>query len=126
MYGGRIEQSPKADEPLQRLTVPLQERLLRAMDFYEKSSRKEEIRVIGTVRNEKEREFPDEPREWEKLEFEKYPALWKRFTIYELPEPEEAAIIGVLRETVPQANIQANPDDYPRFAQKNVGFTTFF
>jgi tetratricopeptide (TPR) repeat protein len=119
MYGGRIEQSPKADEPLQRLTVPLQERLLRAMDFYEKSSRKEEIRVIATVRNEKEREFPDEPSEWEKLEFEKYPALWKRFAIYELPEPEDTAIIGLVRETVPQANIQANSDDYPRFAQRN-------
>jgi tetratricopeptide (TPR) repeat protein len=119
MYGGRIEQSPKADEPLQRLNEPLQERLLRAMDFYEKSCRKEEIRVIATVRNEKEREFPDEPSEWEKLEFEKYPTLWQRFAIYELPEPEEAAIIGVLRETVPQANIQANCDDYPRFAQRN-------
>ncbi|MEQ8466758.1 tetratricopeptide repeat protein [Coleofasciculus sp. E1-EBD-02] len=119
MYGGRIEQSPKADEPLQRLNIPLQERLLRAIEFYEKSCRKQDIRVIATARNEKEREFPDEPSEWEKLEFDKYPALWKRFAIYELPEPEEPAIISVLRETVSQAKIEANPDDYACLAQRN-------
>ncbi|MEQ8383383.1 MAG: tetratricopeptide repeat protein [Coleofasciculus sp. A1-SPW-01] len=119
IYGGRIEQSPKADEPLQRLNVPLQERLIRAIEFYEKSCRKEDIRVIATARNEKEREFTDEPSEWEKLEFDKYPALWKRFAIYELTEPEESAIISVLREAVSQAKIEANPDDYACLAQRN-------
>ncbi len=119
MYGGRIEQSPKADEPLQQLNVPLQERLVRAIEFYEKSCRKQDIRVIATARNEKEREFTDEPSEWEKLEFDKYPELWKRFAIYELLEPEESAIISVLRETVPQAKIEANPDDYACLAQRN-------
>lgn len=120
MYGGRIEQSPKANEPLQPLNVSLQERLLRAIDAYERFCRRENIRVIATVRNETEREFPDEPSEWEKLQFDKYP-LWKRFKIYHLPEPNEEAIIGVLTETVPQANIQANPGDYPRLAQRNDG-----
>ncbi|TAF09882.1 MAG: tetratricopeptide repeat protein [Nostocales cyanobacterium] len=118
MFGGRIEQSPKADDPLQPLNKPLQERLFNTLEAYEKLCRKEDIRIIATARNEKEREFPDEPSEWEKLEFDKY-SFWKRFEIYDLPEPNEEAIIGVLRETIHQANIQANPDDYSRIAQRN-------
>ncbi|MBD2629692.1 tetratricopeptide repeat protein [Anabaena variabilis FACHB-164] len=118
MFGGRIEQSPKADDPLQPLNKPLQERLFNTLEAYEKLCRKEDIRIIATARNEKEREFPDEPSEWEKLEFDKY-SFWKRFEIYNLPEPNEEAIIGVLRETIHQANIQANPDDYSRIAQRN-------
>jgi tetratricopeptide (TPR) repeat protein len=118
MSGGRIEQSPKADNPLQPLNKPLQERLFNTLEAYEKLCRKEDIRIIATARNEKEREFPDELSEWEKLEFDKY-SFWKRFEIYDLPEPNEEAIIGVLRETIHQANIQANPDDYSRIAQRN-------
>ncbi|MGB3421144.1 MAG: tetratricopeptide repeat protein [Dolichospermum sp.] len=118
MSGGRIEQSPKADDLLQPLNKPLQERLFNTLQAYEKLCRKEDIRIIATARNEKEREFPDEPSEWEKLEFDKYP-LWKRFEIYNLPEPNEEAVIGVLKETIHQANIQANPDDYSRIAQRN-------
>jgi tetratricopeptide (TPR) repeat protein len=118
MSGGRIEQSPKADDPLQPLNKPLQERLFNTLQAYEKLCRKEDIRIIATARNEKEREFSDEPSEWEKLEFDKY-SFWKRFEIYNLPEPNEEAIIGVLRETIHQANIQANPDDYSRIAQRN-------
>jgi len=121
MYASRVEQSPKADEPLQRITIPLQERLHHTLKTYEQLVGTGGIRVIATARNEREREFPGEPSEWEKLEFEKYPRLWGHFEIYELPEPVDEAIVDVLAATVRSADIQADPADYVQLAQRNDG-----
>lgn len=119
MYAGGVEQSPKAGELLQPLTEPLQKRLQRTLEAYEKLCGKEEILVIATVRDERVKEFPDEPSQWEKLEFNKYPDLWQRFVRYELLQPEDAASESLLAQTVPQTKIQADPKDFASFAQHN-------
>lgn len=82
MYQSRQEISPKAENsPLEKFRVPLQERLLKTLETYEKLCGKEEIRVIATARNEKFRHILDEPSEWQKLQWDKYPKLWNRFLI---------------------------------------------
>ncbi len=120
MYRSREEISPEAEINLvERFTIPLQERLLDALAKYELFCGKAEIRVIATARNEKQPDFPGETSAWEKLQWEKYPKLWQQFKIYELPEPEDRAIVGVLRETVPKTNIAASPEYYAEIARRN-------
>jgi tetratricopeptide (TPR) repeat protein len=120
-YAGRVEQSPKAGELLQPLTESLQKRLQRVLEAYETLCGKGEISVIATARDEKEREFPDEPSEWEKLEFNKYQDIWQQFERYELPQPENLAAENLLAETVPQTKVKANPQDFASFARSNDG-----
>ncbi len=55
MYSSKKENNPKAEETLSEpLNVPLQERLLNALEKYEHFCGKDEILVIATARNEKE------------------------------------------------------------------------
>jgi len=99
--------------------VPLQLRLLRFLEQCEQScGRSEDIRVIATARDETEPVSEGEPSEWDKLEFDKYP-LWQRFTRYELPKPDDEAIIDLLRKTVSIAGIDANPEEYRHIAAQN-------
>ncbi|MDM9381617.1 hypothetical protein QUB80_12990 [Chlorogloeopsis sp. ULAP01] len=120
MYRSREEISPEAEKsPVEKFNVPLQERLLEALERYEQFCGKEEVRVIATARNEKQSNFPGETSPWEKLQWEKYPKLWQRFTIYELPQPEDDAIIGALAATVTEAKIAADPQQYPELARRN-------
>ncbi|MGC1244579.1 MAG: tetratricopeptide repeat protein [Spirulinaceae cyanobacterium] len=120
MYFGEDELSPRAEKsPLEPLNVPLQLRLLRALEAYEKFCGSGEIRIVATARNEKQPDYPGEPSAWEKLQWEKYPQLWQRFTVYELPEPEDEAVIKLLQATVNQSNISAKTEDYPQIARRN-------
>jgi hypothetical protein len=120
MYRSREEISPEAEKsPVEKFKVPLQERLLEALERYEQFCGKGEVRVIATARNEKQSEFAGEASPWDKLQWDKYPKLWQRFTIYELPEPEDDAIIGALAASVTEAKIQANPQQYTELARRN-------
>ncbi len=91
MYRSREEISPEAEKsPVERFKVPLQERLLEALKKYETFfCEKKEVRVIATARDEKESSFPGEASPWDKLQWEKYPKLWERFS---LVQPGQCAI----------------------------------
>ena len=120
MHRSHEEISPEAEKSqVERFTVPLQHRLLDALTRYESFCGKAEIRVIATARNERQPDFPGEASAWEKLQWDKYPKLWQQFHIYELPEPEDRAIIEVLAATVPKTNIPAQPEQYPELARRN-------
>ncbi|MFN5971910.1 MAG: tetratricopeptide repeat protein [Microcystis sp.] len=107
-----VEQNPQAkDSPLAAINIPLQERLLKTLEAYETHcTRPEEVRVIATARDEKEPELPGQPSEWDKLQWNKYPKLWNRFHLVELPSPEDGAIVELLQDTIPQTNIKAETD----------------
>jgi tetratricopeptide (TPR) repeat protein len=120
MQRGREEISPEAEKsPVEKFKVPLQERLLQALEKYEKFCGKAEIRVIATAQNERISDFEGEPTHWDKLQWEKYPQLWNRFAVYELEKPEDDAIIGVFSETIPNTNISAKVEDYSVLAKRN-------
>ena len=108
----KIDQNPQAkDSPLAAINIPLQERLLKTLEAYENHcTRPEEVRVIATARDEKEPELPGQPSEWDKLQWNKYPKLWNRFHLVELPSPEDGAIVELLQDTIPQTNIKAETD----------------
>ncbi|MDF5709442.1 MAG: hypothetical protein PUP90_17705 [Nostoc sp. S4] len=120
MYASRYEISPEAEKSLaQRFQVPLQERLLQALNKYEELCESTEIRVIATARNERHSEDPGKPSSWEKLQWDKYSKLWNRFQTYELRQPEDDAIIAMLATTVPETNIKAETERYPELARYN-------
>jgi tetratricopeptide (TPR) repeat protein len=93
------------ESELAPLTVPLQQRLSRVLEVYEQFCGQDKIRVIATARN-------GEASQWEKLQQE-------RFQVYELPEPENTAIVQLLSNTVPEIQIKTNEEDYLAIAQKN-------
>ncbi|MBE9034382.1 tetratricopeptide repeat protein [aff. Roholtiella sp. LEGE 12411] len=120
MLRGREEISPEAEKnPVEQFRVPLQQRLLQALEKYEKFCGKAEIRVIATARNERISDFEGESTHWDKLQWERYPQLWNRFTRYELAKPEDDAIIELFSETIPNTNISAKVEDYPALARRN-------
>ncbi len=98
----------------QDLTIPLQTpvqvRLLRVLEFFERECR-QQVRVIAMARNEQE--------EWSKLEWEKYSQFWQRFQQYELALPEDRAVVELLNQTVPKTKVQVDPKDYEMLAQRN-------
>jgi tetratricopeptide (TPR) repeat protein len=134
-YRARREVSPRADSLAMPLHEPFQKRLLRTLEALETFYGRGEILVLATARNERVPEREGEPAEWDKLEWERYPDLWGRFTRYEVPEPdpevaarlletlgeaagvcvEEAGTItrrndGTLRNLVENLDMAANPE----------------
>jgi len=121
MYASRVEQSPRADELLEPLTVPLQQRLEETLETFETLCGKGDVMVIATARNENFSQFSDEPNEWDKLEFKRYPGLWKRFSLFELPEPDDEAEASFLDQVTDAANVKANAADFEAIAKRNDG-----
>ena len=120
MHRSNQEQNPKAEERLSELlNIPLQERLLNTLQKYEYFCGKDEILVIATARNEEESRHKGEPSPWEQLQWEKYSKLWQRFYLYHLPEPSDDAIIDILAATIPNTDIKAKPEQYPKIASSN-------
>ncbi|MCX7592999.1 MAG: ATP-binding protein, partial [Fischerella sp.] len=102
------------------LMLPLQEQLGRVLKVYEKFYGQAKVRVIATARNERDSEILGEPSEWEKLQWERfYQQWWRRFEVYELPEPEKEAIVQLLSETVSRIQIDSKEEDYSLIAEKN-------
>ena len=120
MYFGSQRKSVRAENsPLEPLSEPLQTRLLRTLKAYEQFCDEGEIKVIATARNERQSDTFGQPSAWDKLEKNKYPQFWNRFTVYELPEPEDEAISQLLRETIPDTGISASEENYLPIARQN-------
>lgn len=79
--GGRREPNPRADSLAQPLFLPFQERLRKTMEALEAFYGKGELLILATTRDETVPKYEGEPAEWDKLEWERYPDLWKRFAI---------------------------------------------
>jgi tetratricopeptide (TPR) repeat protein len=120
-YASRVEQSPRAGEVLQPLTVPLQDRLRRALEAYTKlCGGMGEIRVVATARDEMLSDAENEPSPWEMLQFDKYAGFWKRFKQYRLPPPDASASAKAFVDTADRAgvNLAAEPT---QLARRNDG-----
>ncbi|MDJ0744790.1 MAG: tetratricopeptide repeat protein, partial [Xenococcaceae cyanobacterium MO_167.B27] len=118
MAFGLKDKSPQAEElPLAPLTKPLQIRLLETITEYQENF--DYIKVIATARNEKQPENNTRISEWEKLDWDKYPNFWEKFTIYNLPTPEDNAVVHLLQDTIPKTGITANETDYITIAKRN-------
>lgn len=77
------------------------------------------MKVVATARNERHSDIPGKPSAWDQLEKDKYPRFWNRFTVYELPEPEDEAIAQLLRNTIPDTGISAQEENYLPIARQN-------
>ena len=89
---------------------PLQERLLAALEHCDRYLIPDtSIKVLATARDETVIDNPRDISPWEMLYWEKYP-LWARFTRYELPKPENKAIVCFLENNLPQINIKLECD----------------
>lgn len=120
MSYGLKQKSPRAETlPLEPLNEPLQTRLLKTLKIYEEFCHDGEIKVIATARNERQPDTFGKPSAWNKLEKNKYPQFWNRFTVYELPEPEDEAISQLLRVTIPDTEIYATEENYLPIARQN-------
>jgi len=119
-YKGRTREfAPGAENPSLPLKIPFQDRLLQFLQYFEDECDSDQIRVIAITRNEMISDSPDRPSSWEKLEINKFPKLWQSFQQYELPEPEDEAIVRLLDELVPRLDIQSKREEYPLIAQRN-------
>ena len=120
MFFGSKEKSPRAKtSSLEPLTESLQNRLLRSLTAYKRFCNEGEMKVVATARNERFSDIPGQPSAWDKLEKDKYPQFWNRFTVYELPAPEDEAISQLLRDTIPETGIHAKEENYLPIARKN-------
>jgi tetratricopeptide (TPR) repeat protein len=120
IYGGYVEIIPDADDnPALPRHIPFEERLLRTLEQYEKLCGAREIRVIATARNEKVADAENEPSPWQKLQFEKSQDLLKRFEHYELPAPEDDAVIDLFSKLVPETTITTLNVQYSELAKYN-------
>ena len=121
MWRGRAERPARPGDAAQQIQMPLQERLLRLLEKYEDFCGASEIRVIATARNETEREQTDEPSQWEKLEWERFPKFWKRFAVYTLPHPDIHAQANALKEAtqIAQVKTELRDEEYTRLARTN-------
>ncbi len=121
-FASTREKNPQAETlPLAPITEPLQNLLLRSLITYERFCNEGEMKVVATARNERFSDIPGQPSAWDKLEKDKYPQFWNRFTVYELPAPEDEAISQLLRDTIPETGIHANKENYLSIARQNDG-----
>ncbi|MGL5836421.1 MAG: hypothetical protein ACRC1Z_24815 [Waterburya sp.] len=102
-------------------TKSLQTRLLCTLQIYERYF--DRVKVIATARNDKYRRQPEshhkQPSAKDKLQKNKHPQFWNRFTVYELPKPEDESIARLLRETIPDTGISATEENYLPIARQN-------
>ena len=110
---GGYAQSPKAEQMLMLGQPSYHDRLLAALDVFEKMCGQSEIRVIATAR--------DEADEWEKLNFNERDVLWKRFKRFEIPELPPKPAIELLKDLTARAALRAEADDFPAIARANDG-----
>jgi len=104
-YRARREVSPRADSLAMPLHEPFQKRLLRTLEALETFYGRGEIRVLATARDERVPEREGEPAEWDKLEWDRYPDLWGRFALYEVPEPDPEVAARLLETLGEAANV---------------------
>jgi len=118
-YRARREVSPRADSLAMPLHEPFQKRLLRTLEALEVFYGRGEILVLATARNERVPEQEGEPAEWDKLEWERYPDLWGRFALYEVPEPDPEVATRLLETLGKAANVHV--EGAKTIARRNDG-----
>ncbi|MGK7909250.1 MAG: tetratricopeptide repeat protein [Synechococcus sp.] len=101
------------------LQVPLQERLLNTIRWFEQCCGTSEIRVVATARNEKDIERVGECSPWDKLQWNDFQNFWQLFRRYELPPPHNDSVVALLEVLVPQAGLQERHKEYRAIALKN-------
>jgi tetratricopeptide (TPR) repeat protein len=106
VLGERVAAVDEGGAKVGPMKSPLQTRLLDVLKFYIISCGAEQVRVVATARNERNRPVDDLPSEWEKLGIEKYKELWGRFELYELPAPENRAVSELLAAAAQAAGIK--------------------
>jgi len=110
---GELTQSPRAEQMPILTQVSYHDRLMQVLDMLEGMCTENEIRVIATARSETE--------QWKLLGFDVRDKLWKRFERIELSEPENSAIVDLLDNSIKQADMTANPEEYEVIARKSDG-----
>ncbi|MEM8503854.1 MAG: tetratricopeptide repeat protein [Cyanobacteria bacterium P01_D01_bin.1] len=110
VVSGRVADVAEPESKAALLESPLQMRLLETLKFYTNVCGVDRVRVVATARNEKVRTVEDLPSEWEKLGIEKYEEFWQRFDQYELPEPEDRAVAGMLAAAAAAAGVEIESD----------------
>ncbi len=118
-YSARQEINPRAESLTQPLTQPFQERLHKTLEAYETFCGKGEILILATTRDERTPQYEGEPAEWDKLEWKRYPELWERFALYELPEPDPDVAADLLSESGQAAGVRV--EDAEALARRNDG-----
>jgi tetratricopeptide (TPR) repeat protein len=118
-HSARQEINPRAESLAQPLTQPFQERLRKTLEAYESFCGKDEILVLATTRDERTPQYEGEPAEWDKLAWDRYPDLWKRFARYELPEPDLQMQADLLTERGQAAEVRV--EDAETLARRNDG-----
>lgn len=123
MYAGNHHEfHPKAGEELARpLREPVQDRLLRLLQYFEQQGKSPYVRVIATARDETEPDKDGDTAPWDKLQWQKYKSFWDSFYCYELEEPSESAIVSLLTDCVAAADMQGVSTDYEQIARRNNG-----
>ena len=110
MVSGRVSELAEPESKAALLESPLQMRLLETLKFYTNVCGVDRVRVVATARNEKVRAVADLPSEWEKLGIEKYGAFWERFDQYELPRPQDWAVVEMLAATAAETGVKIGSD----------------
>ncbi|MCX8066516.1 MAG: hypothetical protein N3B68_01600, partial [Anaerolineae bacterium] len=120
-YAARREVSPRAGESLALpLTEPFQRRLQRTLEVLEAlCGGRGELLVLATARSERTPEYEGEPAEWDKLEWDRYPDLWGRFALYEVPEPDSEVAARFLAELGGAAGVRVKEPE--TLARRNDG-----
>lgn len=88
-----------------------QQRLQETLDWFEQACGEHEIRVVATARNEAD--------EWAKLQYNEEDPLWSRFTLFELPPPEDATVTALLTDLTDTLDLACNPSEFPAMAARN-------
>ncbi len=88
-----------------------QQRLQQTLDWFEQACGEREIRVVATACNEAD--------EWAKLQYNEEDPLWSRFTLFELPPPEDEAVTALLADLTDTLDIACDPSEFPAMAACN-------
>lgn len=110
-----------ARSALETRYISLVDRLTQTLDACDRVCTPAQVLVLATACNEAQSDIPGEPSEWEKLQWERYPHWWGRFAVFELPEPEDTAIAGLLEAVVPQIRLPQQPENYDEIAGMGDG-----
>jgi tetratricopeptide (TPR) repeat protein len=113
LHCAKKERPPVKEEAAPAAWPSFHERLRKTLDWFERTCGEPEIRVIATARDERE--------EWEKLGYKEDDTLWRRFALYDLPLPEDQAVVGLLTEVTEELGIEADAAEFPHMAARSDG-----
>ena len=110
---GERTQSPRAEQNTLLSEKSYHDRLLQVLDILEGMCTQSEIRVVATARSEAD--------QWKLLNYDWKDKLWRRFDRFELAEPAISTTVKLLKDSVEQASLKANKEEFEAIANKNDG-----